>query len=294
MSTNDLEEKWMRIQGYPRYEVSDKGRVRSYAAKSRPGKILKPVYNKDGYQLVTLMDGDERSKDNKPRHFFIHRLVAQAFIPMPPNLRRYGREDVQIDHINAIKTDNRKFNLRWATPKINRNNPASKPAFDSADKQKSYPVYVYDENLTLLSAFTSTKDAGRQLGKSQGNVAACAGGVLRRYLGLIFSYVELTDIKQREEIEESKAEERERRYHSILEACHKYYRSHRREAIEYQSQWQKNHPDIARERSAKYYREHREEILRKKRERERSKKAEAKKNKRGGTGIPEGILPKEC
>ena len=289
MSTNDLkEEKWVRIQGYPRYEISNKGRVRSYTSKSHPGKILKPIVNWGGYQIVTLMDGDERSKNNKYRHIFVHRLVAEHFIPIPPNLRRYGFKGLQVDHIIPVSLGgtSEASNLRWAMVKDNRNNPNSKPNFDDGYKQKSYPVYVYDEDLTLLSAFTSTKDAGKQLGKSQGNIAACAGGVLRRYLGLIFSYVELTDIKQREEIEESKAEKRDRIYKSILEACHRRYRRRRRETIDYQREWQKKHPEVCRERSAKYYREHREEILRKKRERERSKKAEAKKNKRGGTGIP--------
>ena len=46
----------------------------------------------------------------------IHRLVALAFLPRIP-----GRNHV--DHINCDKSDNRACNLRWASAKMNANNP---------------------------------------------------------------------------------------------------------------------------------------------------------------------------
>lgn len=46
---------------------------------------------------------------------FIHRLVADTFIPNPEN-------KPTVDHINRIRTDNRIENLRWATHREQRDN----------------------------------------------------------------------------------------------------------------------------------------------------------------------------
>ena len=44
-------------------------------------------------------------KDGKKYNRFVHRLVANAFLPKP-------NEDQIIDHINGIRNDNRPENLR--------------------------------------------------------------------------------------------------------------------------------------------------------------------------------------
>ena len=80
------------------WEVSNLGRVKCN------GKIVEP-YIRNRY----LYNGS----------FYIHRAVAELFIPNPEN-------KPCVDHINTDCSDNRVENLRWVTQKENCNNPLSR------------------------------------------------------------------------------------------------------------------------------------------------------------------------
>ena len=81
-------EVWRDIDGYDgMYQVSDLGRVRSL--KYGEVRVLKPQKdNKGGYLRVNL------HRDGKLKHFLVHRLVAQAFIPNDDETK------TQINHRN--------------------------------------------------------------------------------------------------------------------------------------------------------------------------------------------------
>lgn len=112
-------EEWRCVKDFPHYLVSSLGRVKSLPGDSKgvvkyriAEKILKTIINNHGYKWVNLYNGTKR------KSCYVHRLVAEAFIPNPEN-------KPNIDHINTDTLDNRVENLRWVTQKENLHNPIS-------------------------------------------------------------------------------------------------------------------------------------------------------------------------
>jgi hypothetical protein len=105
-------EVWRDVVGYEGlYQVSSVGRVKSLSSpitsangdvRIKNERIMKQILNAYGYPQLTL------HKNGHSKLCRTHRLVAQAFIPNPNNLP-------VVDHINAIRNDNRVENLRWVT-----------------------------------------------------------------------------------------------------------------------------------------------------------------------------------
>jgi len=109
-------EIWMPVKGYWGYEVSSWGRVRSRRLAGRRSqtlaespKIIQPRKHRTGYWMIII-----RNKAGIRKNALVHRLVAQAFL---------GNEGYQnqldVNHINNVRDDNRVSNLEWATRKEN-------------------------------------------------------------------------------------------------------------------------------------------------------------------------------
>lgn len=103
-------------EGY--YEVDQFGRVfscdrvvsvddngRKYD-KPLSGKQMKQSMHDKGYKTVSL------TKDGKTKMYFVHRIVAEAFIPNPDNLP-------MVNHKDEDKTNNFLENLEWCTVSYN-------------------------------------------------------------------------------------------------------------------------------------------------------------------------------
>lgn len=100
-----MEEIWRDIKGYEgRYQVSSLGRIYSFYKKD----VLKPKSNGKGYYFVYLC------KKGEGKVFYIHRLVAQAFIDNPNNYP-------EVNHKDENKENNGLHNLEWCDRKYNVN-----------------------------------------------------------------------------------------------------------------------------------------------------------------------------
>lgn len=114
------------IKGFPKYEVSDQGKVWRKARISSSGyhlkrKELSTYKGNNGYPMVYLhYDNGER------KGFYVHRLVYEAFKGEIPS-------KFEIDHIDGNRENNCIENLRAVTHKTNCNNPKSIERYKAAN-----------------------------------------------------------------------------------------------------------------------------------------------------------------
>lgn len=86
------------IPNFPNYSINRQGK----AINKKRDTVLKSSLRADGYVQVYLY------KDSKKYSKYIHRILAQLFIPNPEN-------KPQVNHINSIRNDNSISNLEWVT-----------------------------------------------------------------------------------------------------------------------------------------------------------------------------------
>lgn len=179
-------EIWKDIKGYEgRYQVSNKGRVKSLAREVQPNqfvneRILKQQENHKGYLRVPLR------KNTSRRDWRVARLVAKAFIPNPEGLP-------QVNHIDENKQNNNADNLEWVTGKenvrhgtaIERNKEMNKAYHNSLKKAT---LMLDKDTGEVLKVFASRLEAGEHIGidHSHTSISACINGHLKTAYGYIW------------------------------------------------------------------------------------------------------------
>lgn len=152
------------------YQISSFGRVKNKGT----GEILKP--SKSGkYRHIELRYGINRN-------FLIHRMVAEAFIPNPFNLRC-------VNHIDENKENNHVDNLEWCTYQYNT-------TYGKGSLQRNSKIIQYDMAGNALKIWESIKEASENLGIKYQNISACCRGKKKSSGGYMWSYANLEDVRK--------------------------------------------------------------------------------------------------
>lgn len=96
------QEEWKQIKEYPRYYVSNQGKIKSIIKGVE--YILSPYYTENGYLVVQLCAETPKGERNKQKTLKVHRLVAQYFCENYYN-------NCEIHHIDRNRSNNNYKNL---------------------------------------------------------------------------------------------------------------------------------------------------------------------------------------
>lgn len=184
--------KSLDFMGYPDYEISTLGRVKSLNYRhTGKEKILKYGKGSKGYLFVNLY------KDGKRKLFRVHKLVSLAFIPNPLNLP-------QINHKDENKENNKVENLEWCTviqnlnygtrnervSKSNKGKPKSEEHKQNLRKANSKPILQFSLSGEFIREWDSATSASKELNIYQSNITNCCKSKLKTCGGFLWKYKE--------------------------------------------------------------------------------------------------------
>ena len=139
------------------YQVNERGEVLSLNYRNTgKSQLMKTAVSPNGYETVILRVNGKSCKQ------YVHRLVARAFLP------DYS-EDLQVNHINCNKLDNRVENLEMVTAEENIKHAVDNRLF------KHTPVAVINSE-GLVYVFHTEKEAAEFLGCSDSNIRHALAG----------------------------------------------------------------------------------------------------------------------
>lgn len=174
-----MKEVWKDIQGFEGlYQISNLGRVKSlnYNKTGREQILVASPQHKDGsgYLSVAL-----HNKGSQKSHY-VHRLVAQAFIPNPQNL-------TEVNHRDEDKHNNVASNLEWCTKGYNLKYGTHN---ERSGRSRSKSVLQYTLDGQLIVEHYGTREASRHTGIPQSCIQRCCKGAYNSAGGYIWKYKE--------------------------------------------------------------------------------------------------------
>ena len=176
-------EIWKEINDIPNYQVSNLGNIRNKKTlrKLKCGLVR-------GYPHIDFYNSKSR------KNYYVHRLVAEAFIDNPHNLP-------QVNHKDGNKLNNSVDNLEWCTCQeniihgIKNGLKIYKKGTQNAmygkygkNSNRAIPILQFDLNNNLVKQWDSQIEIQRELGYKQSVISNCCNGRGKTAYGYIWKH----------------------------------------------------------------------------------------------------------
>ena len=170
--------RWQPVLGYEGlYEVNQFGQIRNKDGQIMRQRLKKAKYTV--YKKVSLY------KDGKYKHLYVHRIVAQAFIPNPQGFEL-------INHKDEDGTNNAVDNLEWCDRSYNATYGTSpkkiSKAFKGRESEKRIAVYATNKSGDSAGEWDSITEAAKDVGCSTSEISGALKGKRKTVKGLIWNY----------------------------------------------------------------------------------------------------------
>lgn len=178
---------WRDVKGLEgKYKVSEKGVVamlpkflkgKDNSLRFMPLKAMKRTQNPLGYWMVSL------PKNGRINGVFLHRIMAEAFIPNPDNLPFINHKDENPANYSLD-------NLEWCTQKYNVNYGTCKQKMSEKHINNhllSKRVLQCDMQGNLIKEWPSIAEATRDE-YSRAPISKCCNGHIASYKGYIWKF----------------------------------------------------------------------------------------------------------
>lgn len=166
--------EWIQGNNYGEVRTIDRWGPTSRGNGKRlvKGQILKQYHNNSGYLRVNF------SVNGKNINRYVHRIIAECFLPNPDNLP-------EINHIDCNPLNNCINNLEWCTHEYNCQY-REKFGIPTAESH-GHPLYAINLNTLEVYCFSSQREASRELNISQGHISSVIKGKRKQTGGYWFT-----------------------------------------------------------------------------------------------------------